>query len=256
LSERQKCPRCGAALGPVAKFCGVCGATTRAHRANVRARMGEARSLDRRHVLAVGVVFVGTLVALIAVALALGDDASDASVAAWSFAAQICAGLGALALLGRGSLADSFAGRPPVRALLLAAPIGALAFAIALGWVDFVLVRAFEGSVDESDVSVASELSVPLALAVIVGAPLVEEWLDRGVLWRALEPLTTPPGQIVVTAALFALAHGLGGGFVLELPHRFIGGLALGALRARSGSLVPPIVAHMTWNALAVWSGS
>lgn len=254
MSARRKCARCGAALGAAAKFCGACGATTSSHRDTVRARMGEAHTLERRHVLAVGVVFSGTLVGLVAVARALGDGAEDAVVAAWTFATQVCAGLAALALLGRGSLADSFARAPGVRAVLVAVPVGALAFAVAHVWVDVVLGQTLKGLADD-DV-VATGVGVPLVLAVIVGAPLVEEWVDRGVLWRALAPLTTPRGQIVVSAVLFALAHGLGGGFFLEFPHRFVGGLALGALRARSGSLVPPIIAHMTWNAFAVWSAA
>lgn len=256
MRARQKCVRCAAELDAVAKFCGVCGATTRTHRESLRARMGEVHSLDRRHVLAVGVVFIGTLIGLVAVARALGDDADEAVLAAWVFATQICAGLAALTLLGRGSLSGTIAGAPRARDVLAAVPVGALAFGVALVWVDVVLGAVFEGAAGDDVVVSESDSGVPYTLAVIVGAPLVEEWLCRGVLWRALASLTTPRGQVLVSAVLFAFLHGLGGGFVLEFPHRFVGGLALGVLRARSGSLVPPIVAHMTWNALAVWTTS
>lgn len=256
MSARLKCARCAAELGVLAKFCGVCGATTRTHRDTLRARMGEAHSLERRNVLAVGVVFIGTLIGLVAVARALGEDTDEAVLAAWIFATQICAGLAALALMGRGSLSGSFAAEPRARDVLVAVPVGALAFAFALVWVDFILGSVFESAAGDDVVAPEPELGIALALAVIVGAPLVEEWLCRGVLWRALAPLTTPRGQVLVSAVLFAFLHGLGGGFVLEFPHRFVGGVALGVLRARSGSLVPPIVAHMTWNALAVWSAS
>lgn len=98
----------------------------------------------------------------------------------------------------------------------------------------------------------ASCASAAFAVALLVGAPLVEEWLDRGVLLCAREPLTSERGRVVVSAMLCAIAHGLNGGFLLELPHRFVGRVVLGLLRSRSGSLAPPIVAHVTWNGLAL----
>ena len=41
-------------------------------------------------------------------------------------------------------------------------------------------------------------------------------------------------------------------GYVLELPHRFVMGLLLGWLRARSNSLAPCVLAHFTHNLLAI----
>jgi membrane protease YdiL (CAAX protease family) len=53
-------------------------------------------------------------------------------------------------------------------------------------------------------------------------------------------------------AALFAFLHGLNGGFFLEFPHRFVMGLMLGWLRARTGSLWPCVLAHFLHNGFVV----
>jgi sodium transport system permease protein len=80
---------------------------------------------------------------------------------------------------------------------------------------------------------------------------LAEEWLNRGVLWVALERIAKPATVILCTAFAFAVMHGLNGGRYLELPHRFAGGLLLGWLRHRTGSLAPPIAGHATLNLIA-----
>ncbi len=48
------------------------------------------------------------------------------------------------------------------------------------------------------------------------------------------------------------MMHGLGGGWVLEFPHRFVSGLIFGWLRLRSGSLLPGMLAHFLHNALSL----
>jgi len=240
----RRCPRCAAALGRASKFCGACGAVTTEHRTNVRAARDSERREAQRATLAVAIVFAGTLAGLVAAAHTFEDHARALELTLLgSFAAQFAVGALALAVLGRGAHRAALGRWPSLPLALAAVPIGALAFVVALGW-----VRLLPGSGE-----VPAEALGPWAtLALVLGAPLVEEWLDRGVLWRALAPLTSERGRIVTSAVLFGLAHGLNGGFLLEFPHRFAGGLALGALRSRSDSLVPSFVAHVTWNTLAV----
>ncbi len=254
------CRRCGRPLARRARFCGQCGAATAGEQSALPGRHRGSLHETRRHSAAIAVVFVGTLAGLVGSA-ALFDSGSPTAVALGGLIAQLAAGLCGLAVLAvpataHGSIdhqpralrsefrrlwRETRGAAPSVRALVCAPLVGCAAFGVAYAWLDFVLGGAAE-----------EPLSAGLVAAVVLGAPLVEEWVDRGVLWRALQPLTSERGRIVVSAALFALAHGLGGGWVLEFPHRFVGGLALGMLRSSSGSLAPPILAHMTWNALAV----
>jgi membrane protease YdiL (CAAX protease family) len=81
-----------------------------------------------------------------------------------------------------------------------------------------------------------------LGLALVVfsaAAPVSEELLFRGLAFAALGRFAIP-----LTAALWALAHQLP---VLLLPV-FVAGLALGWLRARTGSVVPGIAVHAALN--------
>jgi membrane protease YdiL (CAAX protease family) len=87
-------------------------------------------------------------------------------------------------------------------------------------------------------------ISLCLALvALVVIAPLAEELTFRGLCFATMGRYSLPG-----SAALFALAHGLP---VLLAPI-FVAGLALGWLRARTGSLYPGLAVHMLLNAIAL----
>ena len=91
-----------------------------------------------------------------------------------------------------------------------------------------------------------------LWIALVPG--LVEEWLCRGVMWSSLRLQVAQGAGILATATLFALLHGLGrGGLSAVLPQLFAG-VVFGVLRARTGSLVPCMVAHALGNLyVAAW---
>jgi membrane protease YdiL (CAAX protease family) len=86
-------------------------------------------------------------------------------------------------------------------------------------------------------------------------APIMEEWLFRGVLFRALSEGGPKGGTragvvfgVVLSAALFALAHGE----PLQFAGLFFLGLVLATLVWRTKRLVPSIVTHMSFNGVAV----
>ncbi|MFI5036049.1 MAG: CPBP family intramembrane glutamic endopeptidase [Acidimicrobiales bacterium] len=95
---------------------------------------------------------------------------------------------------------------------------------------------------------------VALGVMSVAAAPLLEEWFFRGVVFRALrQALGSRPGALstgaaaLVSAVLFALAHGE--------PLQFAGlallGVVLALLVERTGRLVPSVVAHASFNAVA-----
>lgn len=87
-------------------------------------------------------------------------------------------------------------------------------------------------------------ITLGLALvALVVIAPLAEELTFRGLCFATMGRYAVPG-----SAALFALAHGLP---VLLAPI-FVAGLALGWLRARTGSLYPGLAVHMLLNGIAL----
>jgi membrane protease YdiL (CAAX protease family) len=86
-------------------------------------------------------------------------------------------------------------------------------------------------------------------------APIMEEWLFRGVLFRALSEGGRWAGTragvvfaVVLSAALFALAHGE----PLQFAGLFFLGLVLATLVWRTKRLVPSIVTHMSFNGVAI----
>jgi membrane protease YdiL (CAAX protease family) len=89
--------------------------------------------------------------------------------------------------------------------------------------------------------------NVALLAGIVLGAPLYEELLFRGILQRFLRRLLPEAAAVVVTAALFTLPHDGG-----HLPV-FALGLALSWLMARTGNLLAPLLFHVLHNGLVLF---
>lgn len=241
----ERCPACGAPWQRTTRFCPRCGVERR----RLEAHEHDQRATTRA-VTSLAIAFVGGLVCIALPALfePLADAAFHASVAS-ALGMTACAALAALATEDSGLLA-AFPWRTAPRAWLHAAAVAFAGFGISWGYASALAQLAdWEDAAEVLEYDSAAELWI----AAVVLAPVAEELLCRGAAWRALQRLA--PGRpiecIVATAALFALLHGLNGGFVLEFPHRFVVGLGLGWLRQRGASLAPCIAAHALHNALA-----
>jgi membrane protease YdiL (CAAX protease family) len=94
-----------------------------------------------------------------------------------------------------------------------------------------------------------------ILLALVAAAPLGEEMVFRGVLYRWLADSSRPVAALVVTSVLFGAAHVfIPRTIVLIVPV----GLMLGWLVMRTGSILPTIAAHAAFNGaplVATWSG-
>ena len=84
-------------------------------------------------------------------------------------------------------------------------------------------------------------------LVIAVFAPLVEELLFRGLGYSLLRPFGRPLAIVAVGAA-FAAAHGL----VEAFPLLALFGVGLAWIRERTGSVLPCIVLHGLFNAIAM----
>ena len=84
-----------------------------------------------------------------------------------------------------------------------------------------------------------------LALVVIVGAPIVEEIVYRGVVQPGLVSSWGRSVGILVTAVLFAAIHMQ----PVEFPGLFAFALVLGWARHSTGTIGTSIVTHMAFNA-------
>jgi len=106
------------------------------------------------------------------------------------------------------------------------------------------------GEVEKALIALAKERSFfTFALpGAVLGAPLIEELLFRGIMFAGL--VNSPLGKrgaVLITAAVWAVAHAFGAPwyFVIVL---FVMGLVLGLLMLRFGSLWVPIACHTLWN--------
>jgi membrane protease YdiL (CAAX protease family) len=129
---------------------------------------------------------------------------------------------------------------------ILAAPIG---YGLALAWI--TCLRAALGDKVEDDFlpELLSRLGPAWALVVIAASPaLVEEIAFRGMLQGRLMALLGARNGFVVTAFAFTLAHMS----PATMPIHFGIGLYLGWLRERSGSLLPGMLVHFSYNAMVL----
>jgi membrane protease YdiL (CAAX protease family) len=85
---------------------------------------------------------------------------------------------------------------------------------------------------------------VLLALVVVVGAPLVEEIVYRGLLQRSLASRVGGPSSVLLTSALFALIHLRW----VEFPGLLLAGLLFGLALQFTDRLGPAIIAHAAFN--------
>lgn len=90
---------------------------------------------------------------------------------------------------------------------------------------------------------------VAFVLLAVVWAPLVEECIFRGALFRHLRARLAPAAAALLSSAAFALMHGYA--LVMMGPVLMLGvGFAL--LREWRGSLIAPVIAHALHNATLV----
>jgi membrane protease YdiL (CAAX protease family) len=89
---------------------------------------------------------------------------------------------------------------------------------------------------------------VPVFIAVVVIAPLIEELFFRGYLFKLFEDKLGENPAVILTSVLFAAAHF---NIFTFLPILVMGGL-MGWARKRTGSIVPSLVLHMANNLIAL----
>ena len=136
---------------------------------------------------------------------------------------------------------------------LVGIPVGVASQFVLVNVVTWPFAQLFPDAFSFDEVSRrATELTdqaqglwiVVLVLVVVVGAPIAEEILYRGVLQNGATALLGVFPGLVTTAAIFALVHFS----PVEIPGLFAFALVLGLLRKKSGRLGLPIATHMAFN--------
>jgi len=102
-----------------------------------------------------------------------------------------------------------------------------------------------EGLFDRATSSVAT---IALAVTVVLGAPVIEEFVYRGLLQRSLATRLSPMLAVVAVSVVFALVHAR----PVEYPGLFVVGLFFGAALVLTGRIATAITVHMGFNLTAV----
>jgi membrane protease YdiL (CAAX protease family) len=150
----------------------------------------------------------------------------------------------------RGDVATALV-EPRLRYWFEAIAMTAVALLLATGYT--TLVETFvPGRRDDWIAEVRDQTGLGMAFFTIAICPgIFEELAFRGLVHGRLTRLLGATQGLLVTAALFALAHGP----QLGLPIHTALGLYLGSLRARSGSLLPGMLCHIAYNGALVLLG-
>lgn len=87
------------------------------------------------------------------------------------------------------------------------------------------------------------------SVAVLI-APLVEEILFRACVFELLRPRFSTTVALLISAAVFGLAHGA----LVSIAFAFCAGLVFGFAYLRSGSILPSFIGHAVVNAMGLWT--
>jgi membrane protease YdiL (CAAX protease family) len=186
----------------------------------------------------------------------------DANVVSWpliigqlsAYAVSIAIFAGALPALARRTLGELGLRAPRLSDVFWGIG-GAITMLLAASVVAVLEESVFHLKADEVQVQLLRQahgsLLVGFAFIACVGAPIVEELTFRGLLFNALLRYTPAWVAVLVSAALFGMAHFAPGNAGVILP-LIAGGAVLAIVYYRSGSLVASMLTHSLFNAFTV----
>jgi hypothetical protein len=189
----------------------------------------------------------------------LGEDLSIPQllvVAVGAWAVFLVALLTASRRFGTGRLVGDYAARfrpidlvgVPVGVLTQLALIPLLYRPLQALWPDtFSSERLEQRAQDLADRATGFSAAL-LVLIVVVGAPVVEELVYRGLLQRSLTSVVNAGPALVIIAMWFSLIHLS----PVEYPGLFLAGLVFGAGVVLTGRIGPAIVTHAAFNATGI----
>ena len=129
----------------------------------------------------------------------------------------------------------------------LRACVGALVVGVGLGLMGLGYLDVLRQHAPDYVTSLAADDRLALLLIGVIGAPVVEELLFRGVLFGGLARSVRPFLAVVWSALLFTSVHPL-----VSWPPVFLLGIACAVVRQRSGFLPACMLMHAAYNAVVI----
>lgn len=128
--------------------------------------------------------------------------------------------------------------------------VGVAILLFLMAWLIAVLFGAHKTDLDQILES-SRAAALTLAFIAVATAPLVEELIYRGLLYSAIQRVIGPWFAVLVVASMFAGLHvyqyrqNIGAILSISLLS-----LALTAIRARTGRLLPCVIIHLVFNGI------
>ena len=148
-------------------------------------------------------------------------------------------------LLRRKKLSEALMLRPvPAPALFTGASLApGLYFMVVI--VLSILPEAWTESYNEASSNIATGTVVGV-ISVAIVAPVVEEFIFRGLIMTRLNRIMSGWLAVLLSAAVFGLCHGE----LVWFCYAFMLGAFFGFIDLRAGSILPSILGHITFNAI------
>ena len=147
------------------------------------------------------------------------------------------------------SLGQAVRWNPPGRRVAGYALAGGVALALCSDIAEAIFHRWIPKSLPINEYFHDRSTAFLLAAFGIFIAPFVEEMLFRGFLYPALSRWTGMTPSIIITAACFALMHGIQLAYsLIPLLLIFFVGAVLTMVRARTNSVATSVLVHMAYN--------
>lgn len=148
-------------------------------------------------------------------------------------------------LIRRKKLSEALWLRPvPARTLLTGASL-APALYLIVATVLAILPESWMENYNDASADIATGTFVGV-IAVVVVAPVVEEFIFRGLMMTRLNRVMSGWLAVLLSAAVFGLCHGE----LVWFCYAFVLGAFFGFIDLRTGSILPSILAHVTFNGI------
>jgi hypothetical protein len=192
-----------------------------------------------------------TSLAFVSILVWLAAAASTGPLGIWRAIGGAAVALGVAVLLFDRPASTALL-QPSPRLMLLGATAGGM-MAAATYLLYPLLARVLPYIATDAARLYAAFRAPSLVVASVTLVPIIvgEELVWRGVVQGALGQRLGAWRGVALAAVVYALVHAPLGSLVL-VGVAFFCGLAWGALRATTASLVPPLVAHLLWDVLVL----
>lgn len=128
-----------------------------------------------------------------------------------------------------------------------------LAFSFSFVWALVTYDVTFDNSIMLSRSAAFYSEKVPflgtvlMVIALLISAPVTEEFICRGILISKLENSYSSIVAVIITSLIFGVMHLMAGGVVLAVGAALMGAV-FGIIFVKTKSLLPAIAAHMAAN--------